>query len=253
MSDVTVKRSKQESVSAHTSLLGRFWTKQGERLIPWLSPSDLFGCGIGATCRAFGEMVKNEKVWKNACLSLWPKLLSVHISHTKVGVFREFYRATIIPAERCVVAEDILQRMVLRSACALRYIRVTDMADFDINDFHALLPGNSRENIDIADADCEREFEQYGVDANQIVVFSRMMFAYLRDANDLQIMSGPMSRVMLTRGVMNGLHYYWVKMIAQTSLKIAKSERLLYVPWFVHANSDGRINGMKVGIISTFE
>jgi hypothetical protein len=241
------KRAKQEAGDEAGRLLKRFMSKQGEYVIPYLTPSDLFGCGISAACREFNKIITDERIWRNVCFELWPSLLSVHIPHERLVSFREFYRTNTKPSTRGLVSERELRTMVMRSACALRYLRTTDVKQgVDINAFHALLPGHAREDITIENAACVQELDQHGVGANQTALFARMVCQYLSAASCLQIMSGPMSHVMLTRGLMMGLHYFWIKMIVQTALSIAKGHSLAYIPWFVHAHTDGRVNGMKV-------
>jgi hypothetical protein len=72
------------------------------------------------------------------------------------------------------------------------------------------------------------------------------MHYFLYDASRWQVMSGPMSRVMLTRGPLNGLHYFWTKATANVARHIAKETPLEYLWLFVKDEKTNEVKGMQV-------
>jgi hypothetical protein len=105
---------------------------------------------------------------------------------------------------------------------------------------------HTQEKVEITGIECDNELEAFGINPGEAAVFAKVMHHFLYDASRWQVMSGPMSRIMLTRGPLNGLHYYWTKATANVARHIAKGTPLEYLWLFVKDMDNNEVKGMQV-------
>jgi hypothetical protein len=236
------KKSKQGICEAQLVSCARL---NLERIMSFLPPVDLLGCGVFTACRILAALLTHEAPWRSMCVRRWPEIMAVCgkmllVDATSIN-YTSFFNSTLTTDGELASQEEMIP-LIRWAAAAVRYIRDPLKSTAHIHSsrtgqqttlraFQRLLPDKNTPVPDITDEDCASELQQYGLVPHQILPFSRWVFLHLQGLRLCPLFCSNTSSLMLTRGPLNGFHVSFLRSITRTGRDVAQRKPLRCIPF----------------------